>query len=156
MTRNLPTIVLDPVEAVVADELICALAGIPRDAVLRALDVVGYMLKLRQRKRRVTPPDGLKTAAQAAAKLNCSLRTLDGYVASGTLKYVAGGLGKQRTRKLFTDVDIAEFIATQTRQENPCPFDATRGRRSGSSISRSTVVAFSGLQRRPSGAKPKP
>ena len=110
----------------------------------------------RQRKPRVRPPDGLLTKDDAAVKLGCSTRTLDGYVASGALKYVAGGLGKRRQRKLFTDADINTFIADRTREESLCPSDATRGRRSGSLTSRSTVVAFSGLQRRPSGAKPKP
>src|SRR5262245_66412289 len=43
------------------------------------------------RKPRQPPADGLKTAAQAAARLGCSIKTLNGHVASGALKYVALG-----------------------------------------------------------------
>jgi hypothetical protein len=109
-----------------------------------------------QRKPRQSPPDGLKTSAQAAARLGCSLKTLNGHIATGTLKYIAIGHGKRRMRKMFADSDLTAFIAMQTRQENPCPSDATRGRRSTSSISRPNVFAFTEAQRRRRDAKPKP
>src|SRR5262245_38926120 len=101
---------------------------------------------VRPRKPRQSPPDGLKTAAQAAAKLGISIKTLNGHVASGALKYVAIGHGKRRARKMFTDADLNEFIANQTRKEPPCLSDATRGRRFTRTTSRSTVVAFSALR----------
>jgi hypothetical protein len=107
------------------------------------------------RKPRQSSPDGLKTAAQAAAKLNCSIKTLNGHVASGALKYVAIGHGTKRRRKMFTDPDLNEFIANQTQKDSPCPSDATRGRRSGSTTSKSEIVAFSEVQRRRRSAKPR-
>src|SRR5262249_8090066 len=48
-------------------------------------------------------PDGLKTAAQAAAKLNCSIKTLFGHVASGALRYVDVGHGRKRRHIRFAD-----------------------------------------------------
>ena len=102
------------------------------------------------------PPDGLRTPTEAARKLRCSVKTLDGHVASGAIGYVIVGHGKKRQRKMFTDDDINAFIQAQTRKESPCPSDATRGRRSGSTISKSNVTAFSEAQRRRRAAKPKP
>src|SRR5262245_38119973 len=49
--------------------------------------------KRRQRKPRPLVPDGLKTSAQAAAKLGCSIKTLNGHVKVGDLKYVTIGQG---------------------------------------------------------------
>ena len=56
----------------------------------------GLALRRAARKPRLSPPDGLKSAAQAAAKLGCSVKTLNGHVASGALKYIALGHGKKR------------------------------------------------------------
>src|SRR5262245_41624015 len=111
--------------------------------------------KRRQRKPRQPAPDGLKTAAQAAAKLNISTKTLNGHVANGDLKYVVIGHGSKRQRKMFTDPDINEFIQAQTRKDELCPSDVTRAPRSGSTISKSEVVAFSARPRKPTSAKPK-
>jgi hypothetical protein len=109
----------------------------------------------RRRQRKLSPPNGLLTRAQAAAKLNCSLRTLDGHVASGALRYVAIGHGTKRPRKMFTDADLDEFIANQTRKDVPCPSTASRARRSGTLTSGGEVIAFTGLRRPRRGAKPR-
>src|SRR5215471_13952830 len=61
------------------------------------------------RKPRQSPPDGLKTAAQAAAKLNCSIKTLNGHVASGALRYVDVGHGRKRRHIRFADADLDNF-----------------------------------------------
>ena len=97
----------------------------------------------RRRKPRIAPPDGLKTAAEAAAKLRCSIKTFNGHVESGALRYVAIGHGMKRQRKLFTDADINEFIENQKRKDVPCLSAVTRARRSGSTTFKSEVVAFS-------------
>ena len=110
----------------------------------------------RRRQRPLRPPDGLHTASEAAAKVRCSVKTLNGYVAAGALKYVTIGHGAKRPRKMFTDADLDEFVTSQTRKDSPCPSDATRARRSGNTISKSEVVAFSEVQRRRRGVKPKP
>src|SRR5215472_10949272 len=100
-------------------------------------------------------PDGLKTAAQAAAKLNCSIKTLFGHVASGALRYVDVGHGTKRPRYRFTDADIDAFIAAQTRKDVPCPSTASRARRIGTSISGGEVIALTALRKRRRDAKPK-
>src|SRR5262245_53826921 len=94
------------------------------------------------------PPDGLKTAAQAAAKLGCSIKTLNGHVDAGELRYVIIGHGKKRPRRMYADADLDEFITAQTRKDSPCPSDATRGRRSGSTTSESEIIAFSEVRKR--------
>src|SRR5262249_17096233 len=66
------------------------------------------------RKPRVRPPDCLRTKAEAAARLCCSKKTLNGHVASGALRYVSMGHGRKRRRMMFTDADLDEFIANQT------------------------------------------
>jgi hypothetical protein len=103
------------------------------------------------------PPDGLRTSAEAAAKLGCSIKTLDGYVKTGALKYVALGHGKRRQRRMFTDADLAEFITNQTRKDMPCPFTGTgtAARRSSISTSRSKVLGFMEARSRRRDAKPK-
>jgi hypothetical protein len=111
--------------------------------------------KRRQRQPSPRPPDGLRTQAEAAAKLRCSIKTLTGYVKTGDLKYVVIGHGSKRPRKLFTDADLDQFIAHQTREAPTCPSDATRVPHSGSTIFKSEVVAFSARPRKPTSAKPK-
>src|SRR5262245_21505280 len=98
-----------------------------------------------QHKPRLPVPGGLLTTGQAAAKLGISTKTLSGHVASGALRYVIIGHGTRRPRKMFTDVDLSEFIQAQTRKDAPCLSDATRAHRSGSIDSKSEVVAFSVL-----------
>jgi hypothetical protein len=116
---------------------------------LTALDlVVGGAASPRSGKRirrhRVEQPDGLRTAAEAAARLGCSIKTLMGHVRSGALRYVVIGHGRKRPRKMFADDDLADFTGLQTRKDSPvCPSSRTDARHSGATISRSEVVAFS-------------
>jgi hypothetical protein len=104
---------------------------------------------------RIAPPDGLRTPAEAAAKLGCSIKTLNAHVAAGDLRYVIIGKGKKRVRRMYADADLDEFIANQTRKAMPCPSAATRGRHSGNTASKSEIVSFSEVQRRRRSAKPK-
>src|SRR5262249_28146948 len=98
-----------------------------------------------RRKLRQSSPDGLKTAAQAASKLNCSIKTLNGHVAAGALHYVDIGHGRKRRRIRFTDADLDEFVANQTRKDVPCPSTKTRARRTGNLTSGGDVIAFTGV-----------
>jgi hypothetical protein len=109
----------------------------------------------RQHRPRVAPPDGLRTMAEAAAKLGCSIKTLKGHVASGALKYVAVGHGTARQQRRFADTDLDAFIATKTRKDISCLSDATRAPRSGNTIFKSEVIAFSARPSARPGAKPK-
>ena len=109
----------------------------------------------RQAKASLPPPDGLRTPAEAARKLRCSIKTLNAHVAAGDLRYVSIGKGTKRTRKMFTDADLNEFITNQTRKDLPCLSDATRARRSGNTASKSEIVSFSEVQKKRRGAKPK-
>jgi hypothetical protein len=143
-----------PLSDILANDTLCAdiFGGPPRIPPLRGQDVV-KLHKLRR--QRLPLPNGLKTTAQAAAKLGISIKTLNGYVKSGALKYVALGHGKKRQRKMFADADLTDLIASQTRKAEPCPSIAIRARRSGNTGSKSTIVSFSDLQKRQRGGKPK-
>jgi hypothetical protein len=103
------------------------------------------------------PPDGLRTPAEAARKLHCSVKTLNGHVASGALKYVAIGHGKRRPRRMFTDPDLNEFIANQTRKDVPCPSTKTEtvARRTGTSTSKCEVIGFTARRNARRAVKPK-
>jgi hypothetical protein len=111
--------------------------------------------KRRRRQRAARPPDGLLTASEAAAKLRCSIKTLNGHVAARSIKYVIIGHGTKRPRKMFTDADLNQFIANQTREDSPCPSSVPRARVTGTSISGTKVIAFTAQPRPPIGAKPK-
>ena len=54
---------------------------------------------------------------EAAARLRCSPKTLDGYVASGALKYVALGHGTERQRRMFTGNLLTVFDAYDSEQD---------------------------------------
>ena len=109
----------------------------------------------RQRKARLAPPDGLRTQAEAAAKLGCSIKTLKGHIATGAVRYVIIGHGSKRPRKMFTDSDLDEFIAAQTRKDFPCPSTAPAKRRTGISTSNITVIGFTARRNAQLGVKPK-
>ena len=122
----------------------------------RARDDMVFTVKAapgRQEKASLPPPDGLRTPAEAARKLRCSVKTLNAHVASGALKYVDIGHGKRRQRRMFSDADLNEFIANQTRKDSPCPSSRTHVHRSGVSTSRSEVIAFTARRSGRPGAK---
>jgi hypothetical protein len=105
---------------------------------------------------RQSPPDGLRTASYAAAKLHCTAKTLNKYVTDGELRYVLTGHGTKRPRKMFTDADIDQFIAHRRREGSPaCPSSKTRVHRIGASTSNIVDIGFSARPKPPPGGKPK-
>jgi integrase len=98
---------------------------------------------------------GLLTAAQAAARLSCSVKTLYGHVRAGELRYVVIGKGTKRPRCMFTDPDLNAFIEAQTRKDSPCPSSRTSGHRIGASTSRSEVIAFTARPNARTGGREK-
>ena len=69
---------------------------------------------------RERPLDGLLTMDEAAARLRCSVKTLNGYVASGAVHYVAIGHGTQAPAQDVHHLPISmEFIANQTKKDSP-------------------------------------
>src|SRR5262249_49686186 len=111
----------------------------------------------RQHKPRKLLPDGLKTAAEAAAKLGCSIKTLNAHGAGGNLRYVITGHGKKRVRRMFADADLDQFIADQTRKDVPCPSTRTRtaARRISTTTSKCEVIGFTARRNARRAAKPK-
>jgi hypothetical protein len=115
----------------------------------------GWPFRLYCRRPRPPVPNGLRTLAEGAAKLGCSIRTLRGHIASGALRYVVIGHGKKRPRKMLTDADINTFIANQTRKDSPaCLSTKTHARHTGTSTSKSEVIAFTARRNvRPGGTR---
>jgi excisionase family DNA binding protein len=115
----------------------------------------GRAIERAARKQRARGPDDPLTMAEAAAKLGCSVKTLKGHIEAGRLRYFTTGHGSKRRRKMVTAAELNEFIAAQSRKDSsPCPSTKTRARRSGSSISRSAVIAFTARPNaRPSGKR---
>jgi len=111
----------------------------------------------RQAKASLPPPDGLRTPAEAARKLRCSIKTLNGHVASGALQYVVIGHGTKRPRRMFADTDLDDFIANQTRKDVPCPSISTEtvARRISTSTSKCEVIGFTARRNARRAAKPK-
>jgi hypothetical protein len=142
---------------------LCAWVEAHRDPTLEFWDQVDDCMRQsywdkrrhRQRKSALPVPGGLLTAAQAAVKLNCSVKTLNGHVKACELKYVIIGRGTKRPRKMFTDADLDQFIANQTREALPCPSPASRARHTGISTSKCEVIDFAGPRKPPTGAKRK-
>ena len=106
---------------------------------------------------RARPPDGLRTKAEAAAKLGCSIKTLNGHIASGALRCVVIGHGTKRLRRMINDADLDEFITNQTRKDVPCPSTSlkTAARHTGTSTSKCEVIGFTARRNAQRGAKPK-
>jgi excisionase family DNA binding protein len=109
----------------------------------------------RQRHPRERKPDDPMTMREAAARLGCSIKTLDGHIASGALRYVNIGHGSKRERKRITPADLNAFIEAQTRKDVACPSTEPRARRTGSSTFSGEVIAFTALPRPAPGVKPK-
>jgi excisionase family DNA binding protein len=109
----------------------------------------------RQRHPRERKPDDPMTMREAAARLGCSIKTLDGHIASGALRYVNIGHGSKRERKRITPADLNAFIEAQTRKDVACPFTEPRAHLTGSSTFKSEVIAFSVQRSARPGAKRK-
>jgi excisionase family DNA binding protein len=97
----------------------------------------------------------LRTTREACERLRCSIKTLRAHIASGALRYVLTGHGKQRQRRMFTDSDLDDFIIAQTRKDVPCPSGKARARHSGNSTSKFEVIGFTARRNAHRGAKPK-
>src|SRR5262249_45570570 len=103
------------------------------------------------------PPDGLRTKAEAAAKLGCSIKTLNGHIASGALRCVVIGHGTKRLRRIINDADLDEFITNQTRKDVPCSSTSrkTAARPTGSWTCKCGGIGFSARRNEQRGGKRK-
>ena len=115
------------------------------------------LLGVHERRQVAPPPGGLRTPAEVARALGCSVKTVNAHVAAGDLRYVIIGKGTKRPRKMFTDADLNEFVANQTRKDVPCPSTRTEtaARRTGTSTSKSKVIGFMEARSKRRDAKPK-
>src|SRR5262249_61118863 len=74
-------------------------AGVdPLDAIHRQIERDEAALKQQEAAAFAPPPDGLRTPAQAARKLRCSIKTPNGHVASGPPPSGIPGHGKNGPR----------------------------------------------------------
>jgi excisionase family DNA binding protein len=119
-------------------------------------DWLDDLVRDRRRKPRVTPPNGLRTLAEAAERIGVSVKTLKKHIDAGRLRYINVGTGVRHKRRMFTDADLDEFVAAQSRRDSPaCPSTRTSARRIGNSTSSGEVIAFTAQPRPQTSAKPK-
>lgn len=105
----------------------------------------------------VSPPEVLHTLVQTAHILNISTKTLLEHVRLGNIRSAIVGLGKKRKHRRFSDQNIATFISKMKVREVPeCQYLSVKHPHSINTISKSTVIAFSALQKQKADAKPKP
>ena len=99
----------------------------------------------------------LRTPREAAKLLRVSIKTLNGHIRDGELRYINIGRGAKKPRKMLTDMDIDEFIQRRTRRNVPqCQSTSRKARPTSNTTSNGEVLAFTALQRERTGAKLKP
>ncbi|WLB15780.1 helix-turn-helix domain-containing protein [Bradyrhizobium japonicum] len=62
----------------------------------------------------------LRSPQSAAERLGVSVKTLNGYVRDGEIRYINVGRGSKKQRRKFTDEDIDELIERRARRDVPC------------------------------------
>ncbi|WP_225048903.1 helix-turn-helix domain-containing protein [Bradyrhizobium barranii] len=98
----------------------------------------------------------LRSPQSAAERLGVSVKTLNGYVRDGELRYINVGRGRKKQRRKFTDEDLDELIERRTRRDVPCQSTSTKTAPSTISTSSTRVLAFTALRDAQAGARPKP
>src|SRR6202043_2597920 len=73
--------------------------------------------------RMINPLHSPKDAARA---LGVSVKTLNGFVRDGEIRYIDVGRGKKKIRRMFTDEDMDEFKERRARREVPCQYTSTK------------------------------
>lgn len=86
---------------------------------------------------------------EAAKRLGISVKYLMKHVREGRIRYINVALaGAKRQRLRFTPYMLKQFQAKQQHREiAPCPFTSKKTPHTTATISSSTVVAFSALQK---------
>ncbi|SCX27238.1 helix-turn-helix domain-containing protein [Agrobacterium rosae] len=96
---------------------------------------------------RPLPKEPMFTAAEAAAKLGISVKTLMRHVEDGRIRYVNVGTEKRKQYR-FTDYMLEQFITNNKRREKkPCPSTSPKAPPITVASSNSTVIAFTSLQK---------
>src|ERR1700722_5885211 len=98
----------------------------------------------------------LRSPKDAARLLGVSVKTLNGFVRDGEIRYIDIGRGKKKIRRAFSDQDIDEFKERRTRRDVPCQSTSTKTARSTTSTLNSSVVAFTDLRNARASGKLKP
>src|SRR4051794_3004174 len=88
----------------------------------------------------------LRSPKSAADRLGVSVKTLQGYVSDGELRYISVGRGTKKVRRKFTDEDLDEFIHRRAQRDMPCQSIGIRTARSTTSTSNTRVIAFTALR----------
>jgi hypothetical protein len=97
---------------------------------------------------------GISLPALAAA-LEWDIKTLRGHCEAGNLNWRQKGLGTTRHHRVITLADFREFWKRITIRGVACPSTVLSGRHTGTSTSRSRVIAFPGRPSVGQSGKPK-
>ena len=98
----------------------------------------------------------LRSPQCAAERLGVSVKTLQGYVSDGELRYISVGRGAKKVRRKFTDEDIDDFIERRAQRDMPCRSTGTGTARSTTTTSSSKVIGFTALRDARASEKLKP
>ena len=97
---------------------------------------------------RPLPDEPLFTKAEAAAKLNMSVKALMEHIRAGRLRFINIGSGKTRKRHRFTSYNLMTFIENQKVRETPaCQSTKALDPHFTDTTSKSSTVAFTALQK---------
>jgi hypothetical protein len=113
---------------------------------------------MKAKRRPPRDPDGLLTAAQAAARLGITVEHLMAHVQDGAIKSINVGRGKKKARYRFAPADLDAFKIERTSMEQPAPcrFSSRKSPRPiTGSASKSNVVGFTALRAARLAKKPK-
>lgn len=89
----------------------------------------------------------LLTPPEAAARLGLSKKILLEHVRAGEIRYINIGRGKKKLRRMFTEEDLAEFIAARAcRDTPPCLSTSRKARRTTTSTFDIEVADFTALR----------
>ena len=106
---------------------------------------------------RTLPELPLFTKAEAAAKLNMSVKALMEHIRTGRLRFINIGSGTQRKRHRFTSYNLMTFIENQKIREVPqCPSTSASKAKPTALTSNSKAVDFLAIQKPQTGKTPKP
>jgi excisionase family DNA binding protein len=97
----------------------------------------------------------LRSPKDAARLLGVSVKTLNGFVRDGEIRYIDVGRGKKKIRRVFSDQDIDEFKERRARREVPCQSTSTKTARSTTMISNPNAVGFTALRDARTDVKPR-
>jgi hypothetical protein len=78
----------------------------------------------------------------AACQLGISVKTLIGHVDDGEIRYINVGRGTKKIRRMFTGIDLEEFIERRAQRDMPCQSTGRKNHRTTNMTSSTAAIGF--------------